>query len=396
MKRLALFLDGTWNDPGSHTNVIDLRDLVCPGVVNGVEQLRYYDPGVGTDQHHGLLQRWKDKLIGGAFGEGLSKNVRDAYQFLVDHYDDGDEIYLFGFSRGAYTARSIAGVIIRCGLLRRTTPAPLTVQQLYDRYRRGKDAVALYDLIDQRLPPGYSLTPEDREFASHSRRVDLHFVGVWDTVGALGIPWTEAPLIGRGNFYFHDTNLSVLIKHAYHALAVDEHRGPFKPTLWTQYTPDPNHQTPPADRPTQGPGGHPVEQRWFIGAHSNVGGGYPGDALRQWPYAWLQSKSQEAGLQFTGAVQTTGTEYRTRPVDSFAAFMGGFYKLIRFGKRFERPIDSGPQQVKGGWSTPINEWIDGSVFQRYREFSDYRPANLIDWATRKGVALETQNGPRSA
>lgn len=385
-KRLAVFTDGTWNEPDSHTNVADLYGLVRTGVVNGIEQRRYYDKGVGTDEKGGFLGRWKERLIGGAFGEGLSKNVRQAYEFLVQNYDDNDEIYLFGFSRGAYTARSVAGLIIRCGLLRREPGNPISSQKLYERYRRGKAAVALYDLMDNRLPPGYSLSQEDRDLMTHSRRVDIHFIGVWDTVGALGVPWTEAPLVGRRNFYFHNTNLSILVKNAFHALAVDEGRAPYKPTLWTQFTPA-SAGAPLAEMPTTGPGGSTVEQRWFIGAHSNVGGGYAGDNLRMLPYAWLQASAAARGLAFTETVSPTGREYQTHPIDSFAKFMGGAYKFVRFGHRFKRPIGAGSRAVKGGWSTPINEWIDGSVLQRYREFSDYRPRNLTDWAQRRGVDL---------
>lgn len=394
MKRLAIFTDGTWNEPGSHTNVADLYELVATGQVNGAEQRRYYDPGVGTDDGTGTLQRWKSKLIGGAFGDGLSRNVQQAYEFLVANYEPGDQIYLFGFSRGAYTARSIAGVIIRCGLLDRAQPNPLSIAQLYARYRRGKEAIALYDLQANRLPPGYQPTPEDRDLMAHSHRVDIHFIGVWDTVGALGVPWTEAPLVGRRNFYFHNTNLSVLVKHAYHALAVDEHRGPFKPTLWTEFTPDADHAKPPTTRPTTGPGGSAVEQRWFIGAHSNVGGGYEGDALRTVPYAWLQAKAAAAGLVFTKTIQPTGDEYRTKPIDSFGRFMGGIYRIVRFGQPFLRPMGAGSRKVKGGWSTPINEWIDDSVFARCRGVADYRPKNLQTWAQGHGIDLATHQGER--
>lgn len=382
MKRLALFLDGTWNEPDSHTNVIELYNRVLEGNIGGAEQRRYYHMGVGT--------QWYNKVIGGAVGAGLSENVQRAYAWLVDNYVDGDEIYLFGFSRGAYTARSVAGVIINCGLLKDKNV--LRVEDLYARYQRGKDATPLYRLeLQQQAANPPPLSDADRALMQHSRRVAIKFVGVWDTVGALGVPWTEAPLIGRGNFYFHNTNLSVLIENAYHALAIDENRAPYKPTLWTQFVPDvPDaHPYVPVRTPV-------VEQRWFIGAHSNVGGGYSGDDLRTISMAWLQGKARDCGLTFSNMITLTGAEYRTRPVDSFAKFMGGIYRCLRLGSRYYRPIGADPRKVNRGTSTPINEWIDVSVFQRYRDCPDYRPKNVSDWAARKGVSLEATPVTRQA
>jgi uncharacterized protein (DUF2235 family) len=388
VKRLALFLDGTWNEPDDHTNVEDLKNLLTVGTANGADQRCFYHKGVGTGK---LL----DKLIGGALGKGLSDNVQAAYQWLVENYDDGDEIYIFGFSRGAYTARSVSGVIINCGLLGRN--APLTVSQIYERYRQGKAATPLYRLIFQQQQPNPpALSAADQALMNNSRRVPIKMVAVWDTVGALGVPWTEAPLIGRGNFYFHNTNISVLIENAYHALAVDENRGPFKPTLWTKFRPTNPDPAPAVAAPSPAPTTQTVEQRWFIGAHSNVGGGYPGDALRNLPLAWLQQMASAHGLHFTRSMATTGTEYQTRPVDSYGAFMKGLYKIIRFGRRFERAIGADQREVKGGWSEPINEWIDASVFKRYQFAADYRPKNLQEWADRKRVNLALYSGDHKA
>lgn len=386
-KRLALFLDGTWNDPDDGTNVRALHDQVINGVVNGTEQVPYYRKGVGTD-------RFK-KLIGGAVGAGLSENVLHGYNFLVEQYQDDDEIYVFGFSRGAYTARSIVGVIIKCGLLRRGTA--MSSEEIYDRYRRGKEATPLYAL--ELLDPAEraKLGEPEKRLMECSRRVGIKMVGVWDTVGALGVPWTEMPLIGRRNFYFHNTNLSVLIEHAYHAMGVDEHRGPYKPTLWTKFTPEKPDPKPgaaiaaalaaAARWPPQ-----KVEQRWFIGAHSNVGGGYRDDALKRLPLAWLQEKADECGLKFAKKFEMTGDEYRTPPVDSYGKFMWGVYRIARLGKRFKRTIGEGRRPVLRGFSESIRETIDGSVFRRYQEFPGYRPTNLTDWAKKKGVNLDTQPG----
>lgn len=123
-KRLAVFLDGTWNSVGTNTNVWRLRCLCADQDADGVRQLRYYDQGVNG-------------IFGGGWGKGLSENVKEAYDWLVDNYEDGDQIFIFGFSRGAYTARSLAGLIAICGLLR--AGGALGVNQLYERYRHEDD-----------------------------------------------------------------------------------------------------------------------------------------------------------------------------------------------------------------------------------------------------------------
>ena len=109
-KRLALFFDGTWNKPENNTNVWRLSLMLADKGPDGVPQVKFYDEGVGT--------HWFDRISGGAFGAGLSANVRRGYRWLMEHYNPGDEIYVFGFSRGAFTARSLSGVISRCGLLK--------------------------------------------------------------------------------------------------------------------------------------------------------------------------------------------------------------------------------------------------------------------------------------
>lgn len=384
MKRLALFLDGTWNDPESSTNVRRMYDVVAKSGNDGIEQRAEYLRGVGTS--------WYNKLRGGIVGQGLSDNALAGYLWLVENYDDGDEIYLFGFSRGAYTARSVAGVIIKCGLVRRGVA--LTPAAVYERYREGKSQRPLYQLEYLASLPEDKRKAEDRFDAqdttllAESRRVPIHCVAVWDTVGALGIPWTAAPFVGRSKFFFHNPNLSMLIRHAYHAMAVDEHRAPYRPTLWTRFTPtqpDPPQGTPSIE------GEQTVEQRWFCGAHANVGGGYGDkDLLAARPLAWLQQNAAAAGLAFTSRFQPHPDEIRCQPRDSFAEFIGGIYRVLRFNVRHYRPIGASPRQVKGGWSTPINEVIDSSVFERYRADPSYRPANLEAWAAKRGLQLAKQ------
>ena len=373
MKRLALFCDGTWNDPDSDTNVSRLQGWVAPQDTQSVPQLLKYITGVGLKPF--------ERLSGGTVGKGLSANVLEGYDWLVDNYEDDDEIYLFGFSRGAYTARSIAGVIVKCGLLRRG--ARMTTPEVYERYRAGKDKRPLYRIaIDKGA--GRPLAADEQQLLEQSRRVRIRMIGVWDTVGALGVPWTHAPLVGRAKFHFHNTNPSVLFEHAYQAIALDENRGPYKPTLWTKFEPDTPDPAPIVPSAVAAAAPRTVtEQRWFVGAHCNVGGGYDGDRLRNLPMAWIQGKAAALGLAFTQRVQLDGTEFMGKATDSYAAFLKGAYRIV--SSRYLRPIGAGARKVKGGRSTPIEEWIDASVFQKWRADSSYRPANLQEFMRRRGL-----------
>src|SRR5687768_3222241 len=207
-KRLVVCCDGTWNfaDQPSKTNVAKVALSVRPTSAAGKEQRVYYHSGVGT-------HRW-ERLRGGAFGVGLSRNIVDAYRFLVETYEPDDELFLFGFSRGAFTARSLAGLVHNSGVLRR------------DHADRIPEAWALYrDRIEQ--PNGAAATLFRRSYAHET---EIRFVGVWDTVGALGVPapdttWLQ-PSANRFNrrWAFHDTELGDRVEAAFHALAVDEQR----------------------------------------------------------------------------------------------------------------------------------------------------------------------------
>lgn len=379
-KKLALFLDGSWNEPGDNTNVWRLKVMLAAQDGDGVPQLGYYDTGVGTS--------WYNRVRGGAVGSGLSLNVRQAYQWLVENYDTGDDVYVFGFSRGAYTARSVAGMIVKCGLI--YPGASMTTMEVFKRYQVDKDVRPIYRL-EFLKDQGQPLNPEEGALLANSRRIPVKMIGVWDTVGAMGIPWTQAPLIGRGKFYFHNTNLSVLFEHAYHAVAIDENRAAYKPTLWTRFTPATADPAPPPAASAQS-----VEQRWFVGAHSNVGGGYEQDQLAQIPLKWLQGKAGECGLDFRHQVTLGGDEILCPVRDSYKEFMKGIYRAIKLGKRFYRPIGAPRRAVRGGTSKPVNEWIDASVFERRRRLSGYRPRNLELWARDKGIELSSVSGEQKA
>ncbi|MQG33304.1 MAG: DUF2235 domain-containing protein [SAR202 cluster bacterium] len=213
-KRIAIFSDGTWNTPeqANPTNVIRLHDVTLAQDSNGTAQAKFYDRGVGADGNK--LQR----LLGGASGTGLNKNILDGYRFLVDNHEEDDEIFLFGFSRGAYTVRSLVGLIRNCGLLRKEHAGMAdAAMKLYRGRRKNSDpySAAAQDFRDR-----------------YSKTTDIRFLGVWDTVGALGIPLRGLGHLLNWRYKFHDVELSGTVKYAYHAVSVDEKRNAFKPSLW--------------------------------------------------------------------------------------------------------------------------------------------------------------------
>ncbi len=268
-RRLVLLLDGTWNDADlgdNDTNVVRLREIidnsldaqsklvpmaaavndlpakpVAGRTHNETEYLVFYERGVGT----GPL---RDRLFGGALGDGLDGNIRRAYKFLSFNYREGDEIFVFGFSRGSYTARSLVGYLAAAGLLR---AEQCTAENEEIAWRYYKAAT------NDRLPGiWHALTP-----LVHNRpafRVEC--VGVFDTVGALGVPLRLLARLNRERYEFHDVALSSITKVNLHAMAIDEHRRPFQATAWR--------------KPKFKSYATLTEQVWFAGSHGDVGGGY--------------------------------------------------------------------------------------------------------------------------
>ncbi len=387
MKRLSIFLDGTWSNPASRTNVSTLCNAVAARGADGVQQVPpYYATGVGT-------HRW-ERIRGGAAGLGLSRTVRAAYAWLLQHYEDGDDVYLFGFSRGAYSARSLGGLIACCGLAKRG--APFGLDYLYLRYQHRKLHAVPISVLSYIHDVSHArrLTEEECALLEHSRRIQIKFIGVWDTIGALGIPWTGLPLVGHDRFFFHNPNLSRIYENGFHALAIDEHRRAYKPTLWTRFAPDTADGRQPATPLMPSPKN--VEQRWFIGAHSNIGGGYQNDPLARLPLAWLQSKAEGTGLHFNEPLLLSGDEHCTPPFDSYSRFLYGAYRWFTLGQRYYRPIGVVANKVNKGWSFPVNEYIDASVFRRCAEVSTYRPPNVVEWSERAKRKLEAALGDQAA
>jgi uncharacterized protein (DUF2235 family) len=363
IRRLVLLFDGTWNKPESNTSVERLRQLIARRDAAGIEQLVNYLPGVGVSP--GLTH-----LLGGAFGYGLSDNVIEGYRWLCAVWQPGDDIYLFGFSRGAYTARSLGGMIRKCGLLRPGADgsvAKADISGAYDFYR------------DVGTKPDDPAAVAFR--ASRSTEIEIHFVGVWDTVGSLGIPDTASWFpYARARYRFHDTELSKIVKYAYQALALDEHRADFAPAVWTRnpYTLKPG-ETLTSKKPEQ----VEIEQRWFIGSHADVGGGNDCDAagrkpdpLPDLPLAWMQRKAMAAGLACDSLIAPAIDADMGMARNSYAEFMYGLYK--EFKPPFDRTLGTG-----------VNEKVDDSVWQRWLADASYRSPSLVQALARATVLMST-------
>jgi uncharacterized protein (DUF2235 family) len=362
-KRLALFLDGTWNVVSDNTNVWRLRSLFAAIGADGLEQRAYYSTGLGT--------KFGERIRGGMFGRGIDTAITSAYEWLVDNYETDDEIFIFGFSRGAYTARSLSGFVSKCGLLRRG--APLGVNQLYKRYRRA-NMKTIRELMAADKAGTLKPSFEEVWMLKYAQAVPIKFIGVFDTVGALGVPF---PIIRslRGSAYpFLNTGLRQNNEYTFHAIAMDEHRKAFRPTLWTNQG-APNATPRPVER---------TEQRWFAGAHANVGGGCFDDSLAQLPFRWLQKKASSVGLAFSSGYEPDANAANGPISDSYGEFLHGGYRLLTFGRRYYRPIDVPPPEEGPGVKT-INETVDSSVFGKWRADPSYRPPGLCNWANAKGI-----------
>ena len=355
MKRLVVCCDGTWNSPDQQTkdavpcptNIIKLAYRVAKRAGDRLQVL-FYDMGVGTGN-------FVDRYVGGALGEGLRDNIFDAYRFLVANYEVGDEIYLFGFSRGAFTARSVAGMIRKCGVIKR------------ERIEQYRPALALYQ--DPNIGPVSAEAIRFRETNALAVDTPIQCVGVFDTVGALGMP-----IGGKGDekYAFHDTELSGNVRYAFHALAIDERRGAFEPTLWS-YVPKV---------------GQTVRQVWFAGAHSDVGGGYGEHELSDIALQWMIDQATSAGLVFDAPTMAT------HPIDT-TKFNGKLHDSLTFKykllPRLDRPIglathrDRDKKKDRGTTAEPdATQIVHPSVLQRWDKDPQYRPPQLREYLKRQG------------
>ena len=251
-KNIVVCCDGTGNEYGNNnTNVVDMYEPV----VRDRDQIAYYDPGVGTFSVFGrAMGKNIGVILGQGFGYGLTENIEDAYLYLMDRYELGDKLFLFGFSRGAFTVRALAGMLHKVGLLQKGSNNLIPyASEVYNT--RGNGPIA----------EGFKRT--------YCHECKPYFIGVWDTVGSLGLWYGKQ---------FFDDRLNRDVVNAYHAIAIDEKRKKFPVSLWNE---------------TELPPGQHVEQVWFAGVHSDVGGSYEERDLSNITLIWMLEKAEKHGLR---------------------------------------------------------------------------------------------------
>ncbi len=254
-RNLVLCLDGTGNEYGeANTNVVKLYSVLQ----KNEQQIAYYDPGIGTFSAPAALStpaRKITKLMGMGFGYGITANIEDAYRFLMNHYQDSDQVYIFGFSRGAYTARAVAAMLFKCGLL---SPGNENLIPYVSKIFKYERRASIYS--------GFKRT--------YSRRCLVHFLGLWDTVKSVG--WLYNP------FSLQFTADNPIVQIIRHAVSIDERRNFYRQNLWGRRR---SHQD--------------IKEVWFPGVHSDVGGSYPENESGPSRIAldWMINEAQTADLQ---------------------------------------------------------------------------------------------------
>ncbi|KPV39044.1 hypothetical protein AN478_12040 [Thiohalorhabdus denitrificans] len=318
-RNLVFCCDGTANEDGTvNTNVVHLYQRLAddPGA-----QISCYEPGVGTFSPLGIMDGGKVGMaLGKLFGHGLTENIENGYRFLMRHYHEGDRVFLFGFSRGAYAVRALSGMLAKVGLLYAEQDNLVRyATRLYNR--KGNDEEA----------SGFART--------YGRPCPVHLIGVWDTVASLGYLYR--------NRRFFNAKLSREVTHGYHALAIDERRPKFGHLPWDEARVEP-HQT--------------VEQVWFPGAHADVGGGYKERGLAEISLQWLTERARAAGLRLREDVEPpqppdpAGTLH-----EPWNTWTGWALKIAYLGEQ--------PREISEG------ALVHGSVAAR-REATGYRPEVL--------------------
>jgi hypothetical protein len=376
-KNIVLLSDGTGNSSSSpfKTNVWRLYQAIDLAPGGAPRQLVYYDNGVGTENFKPIA------ALGGALGLGVWQNVRDLYTFVCRNYESGDNIYGFGFSRGAFTIRLLMGLIGKCGLLKADSEADLLrcVQSAYEAYRRDylirasrrRNMLYHYFLREPKRIPGNPSKPIDLSGTGCTQAfTDIRFVGVWDTVDAYGMPVDEIKLAIDEYAWpmsFADRDPSTYLATIRHALSLDDERPTFRPVLWNEVLP-PKH--PGEDREVISP--QRIQQVWFAGVHANVGGGYPDDGLAFTSLKWMMDEAEKCGLRYdklirqeiNAHVNPEGEQYDSR------SGIAGYY---RYGPRQVGALCNDPAH---GVTVPTVR-VHPAAYERIAAWRrDYEPVSL--------------------
>ncbi|CCE03786.1 DUF2235 domain-containing protein [Bradyrhizobium sp. STM 3809] len=404
MKNIVICCDGTGNEISENiSNVLKLYRCLRKTDKTTPHQAVFYDPGVGTLTQPDSWHRFKtnfNMVLGLATGYGLDDNVIKAYCFLATHYEDGDRIFLFGFSRGAYTVRVLAGLVHKIGLI---SPDQINLAGsgviAYKKYssdnpKAGRGITAELESSDEDGPIPESRNDQAAQFAriTSTRWPTIHFVGVWDTVASVIVPRTDRlfALPSLEELAFTISNPSVKIFRQ--AAAMDERRCMFRLKPWEM----PQTFTPNRfNKAKAGP--QDAKQVWFAGVHCDVGGGYPEaqSAASKYPLLWMIDEAVEAGLAVNPRTVTQlawGVQRKNSPFSYVAPSirsplhnsMTAAWRLLEYLPKSAKYKEWPERTVHFGFYIPNCEprfipdgaFIHESVLMRIAESTDYRPINL--------------------
>jgi uncharacterized protein (DUF2235 family) len=359
-KNIVICCDGTGNEYGDHnSNVVQLYRAL---ITDGKQQIGYYHPGVGTEgspSSPNKINAFFSVLAGLAMGTGILDNVGDAYRYLMNTYEQGDKIYVFGFSRGAFTARALAGVLHMFGLLCPGNEGLVPyVVKMYAK--RSRDADGMTHTFQ--VASGFKST--------FCRPCPLHMVGLWDTVSSVGWIWDPLKL--------PYTARNPEMAHGRHAISIDERRCYFRSNLWGDPFP-----------------GQDIKQVWFSGVHSDIGGSYPNgeSGLSQITLQWMLCEAVSLGLlvnpthangilgrvpSYPGVAPNPAQREHnslTLPWWILEVFPHSYYDFVAQKKRWSIPL--GAARI-----IPPSSVFHESVWKKLAADPTYRPKNLpADWST---------------
>jgi uncharacterized protein (DUF2235 family) len=367
-RRIIVLSDGTGNSAGKvfRTNVWRVYQALD---LTSVGQIARYDDGVGTSKFKPLA------ILAGAVGWGLKRNILDLYTFLCRNYDPDDELYGFGFSRGAFTIRVLIKFVLAEGLVcdfSSQDDLRAKAKFLYRRFRQNRKTRLRIEVVgrwirDFAILIWYILTRSALPTTPRTMQVkSVKFVGLWDTVDAYGLPIRELKQ-GVDKYLWplalEDRDLDSAVEKACHALSIDDRRQTFHPLLWNEVD---SAECPPVDHTDL----ERLTQVWFAGVHSNIGGGYPDDSLSYIPLRWIISEAQKQGLKFDSAALAQ-YESVSSPFGRIYDSRSGFGSYYRYDpRRLDPPTDSQGAQIP--WPK-----IHSSVLWRMAFGSDaYAPLSL--------------------
>jgi uncharacterized protein (DUF2235 family) len=347
-KNIVICCDGTNNQFGiTNTNVVKMYGLLP---VDPARQVTYYHPGVGTlgaPNAFSRFSKWWTQMFGSAFGYGLTDNVSDAYAFLMNEYEENDKVFIFGFSRGAYTARAFAGMLHMFGLI-----------------RKGNESLIPYamKMMKHLKKEVFQIAPHFK--STFSRECKPHFVGVWDTVSSVG--WLYDPV--KLPYSTNNPDIST----GRHAISIDERRCMFKQNLWGEPKP-----------------GQDIKQVWFAGVHCDVGGGYAESesGLSKIALEWMLGEAQAAGLivDSQNATDVLGGDEgfaAPNPKGPIHKSLGGLWWVLECFPKPHKDMKFQPPKTKWGIGRGERRFvkegatIHETVLIRKEQIPDYQPKNL--------------------